>query len=96
MAIRDIWVLQFFLGRRDFKRAEKTLEHSRFRAGYDFLLLREVAGEVDPSLAKFWTEYQFLPLNQRREMAAEFREKRPRRRRKKKPSSPPPVDDQAS
>ena len=32
--------------------------HPRFRAAYDFLLLRATSGEVDQELADWWTEYQ--------------------------------------
>ena len=38
--MKDIWILQDKLSRREGKRAFKTLEHPKFRAGYDFLLLR--------------------------------------------------------
>jgi poly(A) polymerase len=34
------------------------LEHKRFRAAYDFLVLRSRAGEVEPELAEWWTEIQ--------------------------------------
>ena len=37
--IKDIWILQEKLERREGKRAFKTFDHPKFRAGYDFLLL---------------------------------------------------------
>lgn len=43
------------------RRGLKLLEHRRFRAAYDFMVLRSEAGEVDPATAKFWTDVQ--PLN---------------------------------
>ena len=46
-----IWDLQQHLPKRRGKRAFQTLEHKRFRATYDFLLLRETAGEIEPGLA---------------------------------------------
>ena len=38
----------------------RLLDHPRFRAAYDFLLLRAAAGEVEQSLADWWTEIQTL------------------------------------
>jgi len=61
--MKDIWILQDKLVRREGKRAYKTFEHVKFRAGYDFLLLRaeiESRHEVNPlpELAKWWTDFQ--------------------------------------
>lgn len=42
--MRDIWMLQIRLPNRVGRRAYKTLEQKRFRAGYDFLLLRSQVG----------------------------------------------------
>lgn len=58
--IKDIWILQDKLSRREGKRAFKTLEHLKFRAGYDFLLLRaqiEGTSELE-ELALWWTDFQ--------------------------------------
>jgi len=33
------------------------LEHLRFRAGYDFLLLRCESGEIDMELGEWWTAF---------------------------------------
>ncbi len=38
--VRDIWLLQLRLSRRQGKRAHKLMEHPKFRAAYDLLLLR--------------------------------------------------------
>jgi poly(A) polymerase len=55
---RDIWQLQFRLSRRSGRRAEKLLEHPKFRAGYDFLLLRaEIEGGELIELGQWWTEF---------------------------------------
>ncbi len=56
--MREIWDMQAKLPRRRGKRAFQTREHPRFRAAYDFLLLREFAGEVKPGLGKWWTDFQ--------------------------------------
>ncbi len=56
--IRQIWMLQLRFKRMHGKRVFKTLNHPRFRAAYDFLLLR---AESYPELAEeadFWTKVQ--------------------------------------
>ena len=42
------------------KRAMKLLDHRRFRAAYDFMMLRAEVGQSDPELAVFWTDVQSL------------------------------------
>jgi poly(A) polymerase len=71
------------------KRALKLLEHRRFRAAYDFMLLRVKIGELDPEVGQFWTEVQRQNAEQRArsfQIAATpgpgRRRRRPRRRRK--------------
>ncbi|MNQ84727.1 poly(A) polymerase I [compost metagenome] len=44
------------------------LDNPRFRAGYDFLLLRELAGEETDGLGEWWTEYQECNESERRDM----------------------------
>ena len=56
--MKEIWQLQFRLDQRHGGRAQKMLEHPRFRAAYDFLLLREEAGENLGLLGPWWTDYQ--------------------------------------
>ena len=58
--IREIWMLQ---GRMLFRRGKRplgVLEHPRFRAGYDFLELRGIVGEIDPQLVEWWEQFQTL------------------------------------
>ena len=55
---RDIWQLQPRLKRNKGKYAQRLLSHPRFRAAYDFLLLREQAGEPVGELADWWTDFQ--------------------------------------
>ncbi|CAB3769921.1 polynucleotide adenylyltransferase PcnB [Paraburkholderia humisilvae] len=55
--MREIWGLQLRLERRTGRSALKLIEHQRFRAGYDFLLLRCESGELDESVAAWWTEF---------------------------------------
>ena len=56
--IKDIWVLQLKLHSRIGKQPYKTLKHPRFRAAYDFLLVREKAAAKTKDLGFWWTEFQ--------------------------------------
>lgn len=59
--MEDIWVLQARFAQRTPKRVFRLLEHPRFRAAYDFLLLR--AGESDEirEQGQWWTQAQDVP-----------------------------------
>ena len=58
---RDIWQLQSRLKNRKAKQAIRLITHPRFRAAYDFLLLRADSGEDVRQLADWWMEYQNDP-----------------------------------
>jgi poly(A) polymerase len=77
---REIWSMQFRLTLTRGKRPMRMLEHARFRAAYDFLLLRNEAGESLDELCQWWTRYQEMDPEQRRKLT----QIKPRRRRKKK------------
>ena len=68
LPIREIWDMQERLPRRSGKRADVLLDNPRFRAGYDFLLLRESAGEQTDGLGQWWTDYQDAADSERRAM----------------------------
>jgi len=88
MPIREIWDMQERLPRRSGKRADLLLDNSRFRAGYDFLLLREIAGEETDGLGEWWTDYQDANDAGRRDMIKDLGNKAeggtqgPRKRRR--------------
>jgi poly(A) polymerase len=85
--MREIMRMQPRFEKRRGKRAESLLEHRRFRAAYDLLLLRVELGEVDPEHAQWWTDIQELPEHKKQqEMAASKTHGKPRgkpRRRKR-------------
>ncbi len=60
LPVREIWALQVRLQVCSGKRPLRLLEHPRFRAAYDFLLLRAEAGEEVAELATWWTRLQAL------------------------------------
>ncbi|MCW8929277.1 MAG: polynucleotide adenylyltransferase PcnB [Gammaproteobacteria bacterium] len=59
LMMREIWHMQPQLQHPTRKRAIRTLTNKRFRAGYDFLLLRNTVGETElASLCEWWTDIQ--------------------------------------
>jgi poly(A) polymerase len=62
-------------------RAAKLMEHKRFRAAYDFLVLRSRCGEVEPALADFWTGAQQGDAGT---ATAVFETDQPRRKRRRR------------
>ena len=83
--VRDVWRLQPALEDRNAHTVAATLEDRRFRAAYDFLLLRAAAGEVPPALGTWWTEAQTMPLEDvLAQLPAERTPRRPRRRRRRR------------
>lgn len=90
--MREIWSLQLRLPKREGRRAFALLEHPRFRAAYDFLLLREEAGEDLGGIGMWWTRFQDVDEGQREAMVSELQgpPKKRRRPRKRRPSSNKP------
>jgi poly(A) polymerase len=93
LPMRDLIMLQPRFERRSGRRALRLLEHPKFRAAYDLLLLRAAAGEIDPEVAEWWTRLQALPEAERIEAVESRpaepgeapRRKRSRSRRRRKP-----------
>ncbi|MGA2841365.1 MAG: polynucleotide adenylyltransferase PcnB [Steroidobacteraceae bacterium] len=63
--MRELLMLQPRFSRRSGIKSLSLLQHPRFRAAYDFLLLRAQAGVADPELAQWWTDVQLLPQEER-------------------------------
>ena len=80
---QDIWQLQPRLERRTATDVTVALGHRRFRAAYDFLLLRAEAGEVPAELAQWWAEAQTAdPEDLRQSLPAAPKTRRRRTRRR--------------
>jgi poly(A) polymerase len=82
LPMREIWMLQLRLARTGGRRSLRALAHPRFRAAYDFLLLRGQAGEVPETLGQWWTEFQEQNPQQREQ---EVTRTRPNTRRRRRP-----------
>jgi len=85
LPMRDIWDLQRRLPNRKGKRAFAIMQHRRFRAAYDLLLLREQSGENTNDLGAWWTAFQESNPVQQESLASDApgtkrRRYRPRKR----------------
>lgn len=84
MHMREIWMLQPRLRRITGKRPSRLVHHPRFRAAYDFLLLRAQAGEDVQDLCDWWTEFQLtVEPDPQQDVPAAKAKKRSRRPRRK-------------
>ncbi|WP_049723825.1 polynucleotide adenylyltransferase PcnB [Gilvimarinus polysaccharolyticus] len=82
--MREIWDMQHRLTLRGGQRAYTMLEHPRFRAAYDFVLLREQAGENLGGLGNWWTQFQAADEEGRARLVSSLKSSgsgKPRRRR---------------
>ncbi|KTD61788.1 poly(A) polymerase I [Legionella spiritensis] len=86
--MREMWVLQFRFPKRYGGRANNLLQHPRFRAAYDFLALRALAGDESMELAQWWTTFQDVDEQEQANMVAAIAPPPPRKpRRRKKPKA---------
>jgi len=98
LGVREMFALQPRLEHPRGRRALRVLEHPRFRAAYDLLLLRAQFGLAPEAMAKWWTRLQEVSVEERGRMADALgqeggrgtpprsrRRRRPRRRREGPP-----------
>jgi poly(A) polymerase len=86
--MKELLALQRRFSTRNGVRAQRLLEHKRFRAAYDFLVLRSRCGEVDPALADWWTEVQEMDEAKQREAFGGGGQRRRRSRRRARSNAP--------
>ena len=75
-AIRELWTLQPKFNTRVGTKPAKLLTHPRFRAAYDFLLLRAETGGAEQELAEWWTRYQSANEYEQRKMTQPSRNRK--------------------
>lgn len=83
--VRDIWQMQWRLQRKLTARGVKSIYTSpKFRAGYDFLLLRASTGDTQISdTAKWWQTFVDANEEQQEQILLQLVKKKPRRRNRK-------------
>ncbi len=72
LGVREMFAMQPRLEQRRGRRALRLLEHPRFRAGYDLLLLRAEFGLAPAPIAAWWTRIQEVDPEERGRMADEI------------------------
>jgi poly(A) polymerase len=80
-SIRDIWELQARFSNRSPRRASRLLEVPKFRAAYDFLLLRSGADRASLKLADWWTRFQSADFSERKQLFQEVKHAEKRRKK---------------
>ena len=93
LPMREIWEMQQRLTITTGKRPLRLLTHPRFRAGYDFLLLRADADQPAAELAEWWT--QFMAMDEKGRIQAVLpspKSKKGKSRRRRKPRSAGQLD----
>lgn len=80
--MREIWILQYRLTKRSGRRAFNLIQHPRFRAAYDFLALRALAGDESMELADWWTTFQEVDADEKNKMVSDITPPRIRKRRR--------------
>jgi poly(A) polymerase len=99
LGVREMFALQPRLEHPRGRRALRVLEHPRFRAAYDLLLLRAELGLASQETAEWWTRLQEVSAEERGQMADRLTGGQPqrsdgpprsnggrRRRRRRRPS----------
>lgn len=87
--IRDIWQLQFQLTQPKIKNLHAMPQFARFRAGFDFLLLREQTGDTTTAgMGQWWADYQSCASNVEREKMIRDYHRSLQRKRHKQTTTP--------
>ncbi|QWD62889.1 polynucleotide adenylyltransferase PcnB [Polynucleobacter sp. MWH-UH25E] len=95
--MREIWSMQPRFERRVGRYPYRLIEMPRFRAGYDFMLLRCATGEQSPALGEWWTNFiaadsagqEALMASAKTELGNTTNSPTKRRRRRKPKSTSP-------
>jgi poly(A) polymerase len=88
--MKEIWSLQPRFEQRGGKRPFGLLAHPRYRAAYDFLLLRCESGEMPMELGEWWTAFANADAETKTGMLlADTSPKKRKRKPRKKPNAKP-------
>jgi poly(A) polymerase len=83
--MKEIWAMQPRLEKHSGRTALRLLEHPRFRAAFDFLVLRCESGELDTAVGAWWKDFTEGDVAAREVLLNQgtSRERGPRRRRRR-------------
>lgn len=94
--MREIWAMQIRFERCTGRAPWRLMEHLRFRAGFDFLLLRAQAGEPCQALATWWEQFVLAEDSDREDLLQTAPQRQPGgarrggRKRRRTPSAVAP------
>ncbi|WP_353170390.1 polynucleotide adenylyltransferase PcnB [Acinetobacter rudis] len=81
--IREVWEMQSRLLNPKPQQIEALAGHARFRAGFDFMLLREKSGdETTQGMAVWWDAYQNMSMDEKERAISAYNRQRAKSRRK--------------
>lgn len=81
--IREVWEMQTRLLNPKPQQIEALSNHARFRAGFDFLLLREKSGDnTTQSMGSWWDAYQLMSSDEKERAISQYNRQRAKTRRK--------------
>ena len=84
LMMKEVWMMQLRFERRKSKQAERLLQDPRFRAAYDFFLLRAQTGDADKEVAGWWQDLVEGSEHDRRSMLKSLGHNHKKRKKKKK------------
>lgn len=70
--IEDIWYLQRLFVKKHPKAVHKAAKHVKFRAGFDFMMLRNEVEPVNEQILNWWRTYEAADDNARKEMLKQY------------------------
>jgi poly(A) polymerase len=86
-SMREVWLLQPRFTRRVGVRPYRLLSHPRFRAAYDFLVLRAETGGAPKELEDWWTRFQQASESERNKMTIPGKGGRKNQRTRRRPGA---------
>lgn len=89
VTIREICSLQHRLSQRRGTQPYRLLEHPRFRAAYDLLVIRAHSDESVQELSEWWTQFHTAPPEHRENMMKEVQKLSPPAKKRKFKKFPP-------
>ncbi|MES2424193.1 MAG: polynucleotide adenylyltransferase PcnB [Pseudomonadota bacterium] len=79
--MRDIWLMQPRFDKRVGSGPYSLVDQPRFRAGFDFMRLRALTGEIDEALAEWWETFSTSDDSVRQDLVDQAREEQQGRQR---------------
>lgn len=86
--IREVWEMQTRLLNPKAQQIQALSTHARFRAGFDFLLLREKSGDDSTQgMGQWWDAYQLMSTDEKERAISQYNRQRAKTRRSGKASA---------